>query len=607
MRFAPTLDSAMTGSPSVAETPAAPLAPAAVSASTPAASPAVPLGRRPLPAWIGALGLTMGQGALVLFLVLFLALPLIGILAKSVTDTDGAWAGLSVVGGIIGADGFLPMVGRSLTVGIVTMLLVVPCAYAFAYGLTRTRLPGKGLLRTIALLPLLAPSLLPGIALVYLLGNQGLLKGLTGGATIYGFWGIVVGEAFYTFPHALMILLTGLTLADGRLYDAARAMGAGPWRTFMTVTLPGTRYAVFSACCVVFTLTVTDFGVPKVVGGDYNVLAMEAYKAVVGQQNFPKGAAIGILLLLPALLTFVLDRRLRARQGAQMSGRAQAYAAGQNRRRDAAFLALAGVMAAFLLLIIGVAVWASFVKMWPYNLSMSLRSYDFDNMDGGGWLAWRNSLQLAFCTALIGTAVVFVGAWMMEKVPARGQVARGLRGVVSMLALMPMAVPGLVLGLGYIFFFNSPMNPLNVLYGTMPLLILCTVVHFYTSAHLTAATALNALDPEFEAASASLKVPRMTTFLRVTLPMCLPAALDVARYLFVSAMTTVSAVVFLYSPSTVLAAVAVLNMDDAGFIGPAAAMCTVIMASSATAALALHLASRALVARSQAWRRPVTL
>jgi iron(III) transport system permease protein len=381
-------------------------------------------------------------------------------------------------------------------------------------------------------------------------------------------------------------------------------MGAGSWRTFLTVTLPGTRYAVFSACCVVFTLTVTDFGVPKVVGGDYNVLAMEAYKAVVGQQNFPKGAAIGILLLLPAILTFALDRRLRARQGAQLSGRAQPYAAGVNRRRDAAFLALAGVLAAFLLLIIGVAVWASFVKMWPYNLSMSLRSYDFDNMDGGGWLAWRNSLQLAFCTALAGTAVVFTGAWMMEKVPARGQLARGLRGMVGMLALMPMAVPGLVLGLGYIFFFNSLSNPLNVLYGTMPLLVLCTIVHFYTSAHLTAATALNALDPEFEAASASLKVPRLTTFLRVTLPMCLPAALDVARYLFVSAMTTVSAVVFLYSPSTVLAAVAVLNMDDAGFIGPAAAMCTVIMASSAVAALVLHLASRALVARSQAWRRP---
>ena len=603
MRYVPTLEPVMSNSSGNTLTGGA-LVSAAPSTEAPTS---IGLGRRALPAWIGTLGLNAGQGLLVLGLLVFLALPLIGILIKSVVDSDDNWVGLSVLAEIIGADGFLAMVARSLFVGVVTMALVVPCAYAFAYALTRTRIVGKGLLRTIALLPLLAPSLLPGIALIYLLGNQGLMKEWFGGVTIYGFWGIVIGEAFYTFPHALMILLTGLTLADGRLYDATRAMGAGAWRTFLTVTLPGTRYAVFSACCVVFTLTVTDFGVPKVVGGDYNVLAMEAYKAVVGQQNFPKGAAIGIMLLLPAILTFVLDRRLRARQGAQMSGRAQPYAAEPNRRRDAAFLTLTGIVAAFLLLIIGVAVWASFVKMWPYNLSMSLRSYDFDNMDGGGWLAWRNSLQLAFCTAVVGTMVVFVGAWMMQKVPARGAVARSLRGMVGMLALVPMAVPGLVLGLGYIFFFNSPLNPLNVLYGTMPLLVLCTVVHFYTSAHLTASTALNALDPEFEAASASLKVPRMTTFFRVTLPMCLPAALDIARYLFVSSMTTVSAVVFLYSPSTVLAAVAVLNMDDAGFIGPAAAMCTVIMASSAVASLLMHVASRALVARTQAWRRPVSL
>lgn len=615
MRYAPTPESAMSESSADAmrvkmagDIAARPASGAAFSNSRASLNDAVPaLGRRALPAWVGSWCLNAGQGLLVLGLLIFLAFPLLGILGKSVMDSEGNWEGLSVLSSIIATDGFLAMVVRSLTVGIVTMAVVVPGAYAFAYALTRTRVVGKGILRTIALLPLLAPSLLPGIALVYLLGNQGLLKPLFGGATIYGFWGIVVGEAFYTFPHALMILLTGLALADGRLYDAARAMGAGPLRTFWTVTLPGTRYAVFSACCVVFTLTVTDFGVPKVVGGDYNVLAMEAYKAVVGQQDFPKGAAIGIMLLLPAILTFVLDRRLRARQGAQMSGRAQAYVPETNIRRDTAFLIWTGMLAAFLLLMIGVAVWASFVKMWPYNLSMSLRSYDFDNMDGGGWLAWRNSLQLAFSTAVVGTIVVFAGAWMMEKVPARGAVARSLRGVCRMLALVPMAVPGLVLGLGYIFFFNSPSNPLNVLYGTMPLLVLCTVVHFYTSAHLTASTALNALDPEFEAASASLKVPRMTTFLRVTLPMCLPAALDIARYLFVSSMTTVSAVVFLYSPSSVLAAVAVLNMDDAGFIGPAAAMCTVIMASSAVAVLVMHMISRAWVTRTQAWRQRVAL
>lgn len=575
-------------------------APAPLVASATAPSTAAALARPCLPGWIGRAAALAGQGAYALALLLFLALPLGAILLNAAAGQDGA-GGLALVRDIVLQPAFLGMVARSLAVGLTTAALVVPCAYAYAYALTRTAVPGKGALRVLALLPLLAPSLLPGIALVYLFGNQGLLKELTGGATIYGFWGIVAGEAFYTFPHALMILVTGLTLADGRLYDAARAMGAGPLRTFLTVTLPGTRYAVFSACCLVFTLTVTDFGVPKVVGGDYNVLAIEAYKAVVGQQNFAKGAAIGLMLLLPAVLTFLLDRRLRTRQGAGLTGRAQRHVPGRHRPRDLTFLLVGGAIAAALATLVGVAVWASFIKMWPYNLSLSLRSYDFDNMDGGGWLAWRNSLTLASLTALAGTALVFGGAWMMEKLPARG-VARALRSLVGLLALTPMAVPGLVLGLGYIFFFNSPLNPLNGLYGGMALLVICTVVHFYTSAHLTAVTALGGLDPEFEAASAALKVPAFVTFWRVTLPLCLPAVLATARYLFVSAMTTVSAVVFLYSPATVLSAVAVLNMDDAGAIGPAAAMCTVIMATSAAVALLLHAASHALLRRTQAWR-----
>jgi iron(III) transport system permease protein len=154
----------------------------------------------------------------------------------------------------------------------------------------------------ISLLPLLAPSMLPGIALVYLFGNQGLLRGLLSD-NIYGFWGIVLGEAIYTFPHALMILLSALSLADARLFDAASSMGAGP-AGLRSITWPATRQAVFAAFCLVFTLTITDFGVPVVVGGDYQVLALEAYKAVVGQQQFGRGALIGMVLLLPALFSF---------------------------------------------------------------------------------------------------------------------------------------------------------------------------------------------------------------------------------------------------------------------------------------------------------------
>ena len=220
-------------------------------------------------------------------------------------------------------------------------------------------------------------------------------------------------------------------------------------------------------------------------------------------------------------------------------------------------------------------------------------------MDNDVATGFFNSLQMAAGTALLGTAVVFIGAYLQEK--TRGMAL--LRGTLRMLAMLPMAVPGLVLGLGYIFFFNAPANPLNGLYHTLALMTLCTVVHFYTTGHLTAVTALKALDGEFEAVSASLKVPFFKTFWRVTLPICTPALVDIARYFFINAMTTISAIVFLYSPETRLASIAILNMDEAGELSPAAAMAVLIAAASALATVLFMLLGRWIDRRTQAWRR----
>ena len=517
-------------------------------------------------------------------------------LVASARSTDEH--GLALVAHVVGAPNFLDMVGRTLAVSGAVAAIVVPLAFALAYAVQRTRMPLRGTMRTLAMLPLFAPSLLPGIALVYLFGNQGLFKAWMSGSNIYGFWGIVLGEVFYTFPYALMLLIATLTLADCRLYDAARAMGASPWRTFCTVTLPGARYGLFGAFALVFTLVATDFGVPTVVGGSYQVLAVEAYKAVVGQQQFARGAVIGLMLLLPALLTFAVERLVQRRQHAALASRAQPYHPQPDRVRDGLFLLLSALVVGGILLMLATAVGASLVKLWPYNLELSLRNYDFDNMDGGGWLAYCNSLKLAALTTVFGTALIFTGAWLVEKT----RPAAWLHSAIRFAVLLPMAVPGLVLGLGYVFFFNHPANPLNSLYGGMALMVLCTIMHCATAAHLTSVAALGQMDPVFEAVSASLKVSALRTYWRVTLPMCLPAVLSCARYLFVSAMTTVSAVIFLYSPDTVLASVAVLNMDDAGDIGPAAAMSTLILVTSIVVSLLLELATRGIVRRTQAWR-----
>jgi iron(III) transport system permease protein len=345
-------------------------------------------------------------------------------------------------------------------------------------------------------------------------------------------------------------------------------------------------------------MVITDFGVPKVIGGQYNVLATDIYKQVIGQQNFSMGAVVGLVLLLPAVLAFIADRYAQRRQVAQVSARAVPYVPTPHRARDMALLSFCAVVGLAVIGILGVAMFASLVKLWPYDLSLSLRNYRFDLMDGGGWASYWNSLEMAAWTAVLGTAIVFVGAYLVEK-------ARGFntgRAAIHFLAMMPMAVPGLVLGLAYIFFFNHPDNPLGFLYRTMAILVICSIVHFYTVAHLTAATALKQIDPEFEAVSASLKVPAWRTFGRVTVPVCLPSILDISMYLFLNAMTTVSAVVFLYGPDTTLASVAVLNMDDAGDIAPAAAMSMMIVYTSAAVRIVHAALTRGLSRRAQAWR-----
>jgi iron(III) transport system permease protein len=474
---------------------------------------------------------------------------------------------------------------NSLFIATISTIITVAIAFGLAYAMTRSAMRFKGAFRLIVMIPILVPSLLPGIALVYLFGNQGVLKDLLMGNSIYGPIGIVIGSVFFTLPHAYIIIQTALSIADARLYEAAVALRASPWKTFWTVTVPGARYGLISAAFVVFNLVITDFGLPKVIGGQYNVLAVDIYKQVIGQQNFEMGAVVSVVLLIPALLAFTVDRLVQRRQVALLTARSVALQPTPDKTFDRICLAYCSLVAVFIIGLLGMCQYAALIKFWPYDLSLSLNNYNFDVMDGGGWASYWNSIKLALWTAVVGTIVIFIGGYMVEKTSGF-TVGRGL---FQMLAMMPMAIPGMVLGLAYIFFFNAPDNPFNFIYGTLAILVICTVTHFYTVGHLTALTALKQMDGEFESVSASLKQPVWKLFSRVTVPVCMPAILDISIYIFVNAMTTVSAVVFLYSPDTTLASVAVLNMDDAGDIAPAAAMGMMIFYTNAIARL-IHLA-----------------
>ncbi|ENP8353546.1 putative 2-aminoethylphosphonate ABC transporter permease subunit [Vibrio sp. B513a] len=532
-------------------------------------------------------------------MVLFILMPLWAMLTKSVQNANGEFVGLANFATYFSSSSLWVSVGNTFTLGVIVTSVVGVLAFGYAYALTRSRMPFKGLFQILGTAPILAPSLLPAISLIFLFGNQGIAKEMLLGNSIYGVIGISMGLIFWTFPHALMILTTSLRTSDARLYEAARALKTSPIKTFFMVTLPAAKYGLISTLIVVFTLVITDFGVPKVIGGSYNVLATDIFKQVVGQQNFAMGAVTSIMLLFPAVMAFGADRWVQKKQKSLFDTRSVPYQPEPNKARDSICLVYCSIISIAVLAVLGMAVYGSLVTFWPWNKALTLNNYNFAEMSTYGWSPFFNSLTLASWTAVIGTAIIFVGAYCIEKGRAFGPI----RQVMQMLSVVPMAVPGMVLGLGYIFYFNDANNPLNVLYGTMAFLVINTVVHYYTVGHMTALTALKQLPSEIEATAASVKLPQYKLFFKVTLPVCLPAILDIATYLFVNALTTTSAVVFLYSTDTIPASVSILNMDDAGQTGAAAAMAVMIMIAAAIAKIVQMTLGKLLENRTQAWRK----
>jgi iron(III) transport system permease protein len=523
---------------------------------------------------------TWSQNIVILMMTIALLfailLPLAELAIKAITNQDGVFIGLSNFAEYFSTPALVKSLWNSIKVSSIATFIAVSLGFGFAYALERSGIRFKWLFRSIALLPLFAPSMLHGLALIYLFGNQGLIStGFFGvlpefRIELYGPVGIVLSEVLYTFPQAFLMLSVALASSDYRLYEAAETLGASKWRMFWTVTVPGVKFALISAIFVCFVLTFTDFGAPKVVGGQYNVLATDLYKQVIGQQNMQMGSAVGVLLLIPAIISFVIDRISVRKQSGWLSAKSTPYRIEKSKLRDVMYYVFCSLLSAVILSIILVAIYGSLVRVWPYNLQFSFAHYD-GFLEGTG--PFVNSLVISFGTALIGTIVTFMFAYLIEK--SKGFLF--LRNAAYFLSMLPLALPGLVLGLIYVFFFNNPNQPLHGLYGTIWIVILCNIVHFYSVSFLTMTSSLKKLDSEFEAASESMNVPWYRTLLRVTLPMSLPTIVEIFVYFFINSMVTVSAIIFLYAPDLKPAAVAIVNMEDSGDIAPAAAMSTLII------------------------------
>lgn len=261
-----------------------------------------------------------------LFLAVAIVLPLYSMLSKSLENKTGDFVGLSNYQDYFSTPALFQSAFNSFLISVIGTFIVLTIAFAYAYALTRTKMPFKWFFKIVAIVPLLTPSMLSGISLVYWFGNQGIAKSFLLGEPIFGPIGIVLGSVYWVFPHALMIIITALSITDARLYEAATALRTSKLKTFFMVTIPSCKFGLISAGFVVFTLIFTDFGVPKVIGGSYNVLATDIYKQVIGQQNFQMGAVVAVVLLTPAIIAFSVDRFVQRKQVALLSSSAVPFA-----------------------------------------------------------------------------------------------------------------------------------------------------------------------------------------------------------------------------------------------------------------------------------------
>jgi iron(III) transport system permease protein len=522
-------------------------------------------------------------------LAVFILFPLVAILRKSVETPSGI--GLANYAGYFGQSKFLPVLWNTFAVSTTTAVVTIVLAYVFAYALHRAVLPGRAAFRLIALLPLFAPSLVQAMGLVFLLGRNGLInRTLDLGLNVYGFWGIVVSDVLYAFPHAFLILSAALSVGDARLYESARMLGASPWRIFRTVTVPATWYGLASATFIVFTIVITDFGNPMVIGGDYNVLATEMYNQVSGQANFEMGAVIGVLLLVPAALAVAAEKSIARRQHTVVTAQSVPLAVRPDRRRDRILLGYVVLVSAVILTVVGTVAFASFVRLWPYDLRPTLRHYRFEVQNGIAPL-WT-SIEVSLLAAVIGIVFVVLGAWALHRFG--GAYTRGL----YFLSILPAAVPGMVLGLGYIFAFNDPRSPVYPIYETIVILAVCNVYHYHAQGFLIATTSVKQVSRTFDEASAMAGAGLLRTLARVTLPIIWPSVVSVGVFFFMRSMVTLSAVIFLITPATQLAAVSVLLLDEAGNLNQAAAFSVCIILVVVGVLLAFQLLLRLARVRS---------
>ena len=482
--------------------------------------------------------------AVVAVFAFFLAVPVLRLLAESFASEAGA--GIANYISVLTGKGFLTALGHSAAVSIASAVTATAIAFFLAYTIQYTNVPPvfKSLIRTLATLPMLLPTITYGFAIIYSFGKQGLLTRLFGRQIfeIYGFGGLLFGYVIYTLPVSFLLILNTMRYIDKKFSVVSRVMGDKPLKTFLqTVARPllGTLAASMVQC---FFLCFTDYGIPASVGGRYDVVATVLYNEMLGSvPDFNRGAVVAMMMLIPSAVSIALLRWLE-KYNIRYS-KISTVEIRKNRLRDGVFFAGSSVFLLGLLSVFAVIFVVPLVSEWPYQTSFTLEHVISTLTDRSLTDVYQNSLLVAVCTAA-GGLLVTCGAALAT---ARSGLNSRLKAVIDGIALVTNTIPGMVVGIAFLFIFTG--TPLQ---NTLILIIICNIVHFFSTPYLMMKNSLSKLNSSWEATASLMGDSWFQTIVRIITPNMASTLLEVFGYYFVNAMVTVSAVIFIAGARTMV-------------------------------------------------------
>lgn len=480
----------------------------------------------------------------ILLFAAFLAVPIIRLLGESFV-LDTGW-GMENYTSVLTGKGFAEAFGNSIVISLTSAVISTVLAFFLAYSIQYTNLGAKykKLIRLLAVLPMLLPTITYGFAIIYSFGKQGLLTKLMGTQLfdIYGFGGLLFGYVIYTLPISFLLILNTMGYIDKKFMVVSRVMGDSSITTFFqTVFRPllGTLAASIVQC---FFLCFTDYGIPASVGGKYDVVATVLYNEMLGSiPDFQQGAVVAMLMLVPSIISIVLLRYLE-RYNIRYN-KISTIELQKNPLRDWVCGIGSGIILLVLVSIFLVIFVVPFVEEWPYQTSFTLEHLQAVLNDNSLTMVYRNSIFVAVLTAVLGLLITYGAAL----VTARSSMKHRWKGIINSIALITNTIPGMVIGIAYMLIFSG--TPLQ---NTFWLMILCNVVHFFSTPYLMMKNSLEKLNSSWETTASLMGDTWMKTIVRIVTPNMKSTILEVFSYYFVNAMVTVSAVIFIAGARTMV-------------------------------------------------------